>query len=88
MKESLLEYTKLTVPAIAKLYHVDTHKVRAWIRTGELRAIDASTHIGGRPRYLVSISDLEAFEQSREVIPACPTPRRVCRRRPQVKQYV
>jgi hypothetical protein len=67
--------TKLTPPQIAIRYGVSTDKVLAWIRSGELRAMDASTRRGGRPRYLVDVADLAAFEQSRSATPV-PTTRR------------
>ena len=57
--------TKLTPPAIASQWGIDVAKVLSWIRSGELPAIDASTKRGGRPRFLVDVSDLLIFEQSR-----------------------
>ncbi len=72
--------TKLTPPAIASQWGIDVAKVLSWIRSGELRAIDASTKRGGRPRFLVDVSDLLIFEQSRAV---SPPPPRVPRRRKQ-----
>lgn len=56
---------KLTPPEVAKLWGVSPDKVIAWIRSGELRAIDASRNRGQRPRYLIDIADLEAFENAR-----------------------
>ena len=63
--------TKLTPPMIAKMWGVKCQKVLTWIRSGELKAIDVASRRGGRPRYLVDIQDLAAFERSREV---CPRP--------------
>lgn len=65
--------TKLTPPELAKLWGIDVQKVLHWIKSGELRAINAATDRSGRPRYLIDISDLAAFEASRAVQP--PTPR-------------
>jgi hypothetical protein len=58
---------KLTPPQVAKQWGVAPEKIVAWIRSGELKAIDASTSRGKRPRYLIDIKDLAAFEQSRLV---------------------
>lgn len=78
---------KLTPPEIARLWGITPDKVLVWIRSGELRAIDASTSQGERPRYLVDIDDLAAFERSRSTAPKAEAkPAR--RRRPDVKQYV
>jgi hypothetical protein len=53
---------------VAKLWGVSPDKVLAWIRSGELRAIDASGRRGGRPRYLIDVADLAAFEKTREAM--------------------
>lgn len=65
------ESQKLTPPQIARRFGVSPEKVLAWIKAGELRAINASTRADGRPRYLVDETDLDAFEQQREVVPQC-----------------
>jgi len=65
--------SKLTPPQIAQLWGVGTGKVVAWIRQGELRAIDASSARGGRPRYLVDVADLAEFEERRSVVPKAPS---------------
>ena len=67
---------KVTPPQYAERLGVAQEKVHAWITSGELRAIDASTHQGGRPRYLIDESDIEAFEQRRAVVPPTPRQRR------------
>ena len=77
---------KMTPPQIARLWGIATEKVMAWIRSGELKAIDAATTLGGRPRFLVDIDDLAAFERSRATTPA-PVAKPV-RKRTVVKQYV
>ena len=79
---------KITPPEYARQLGVDRAKIIAWIRSGELRAIDASTRRGTKPRYLIDQADIRAFEEAREVIPACPPPRVRRNRRPQVQQYV
>ena len=59
--------SKLTPPEIARRWGIGTSKVLGWIRAGELRAIDAAASPGQRPRYLVDITDLAAFENRRAV---------------------
>ena len=77
---------KLTPPQVAALWGISPDKVVYWIQSGELRAIDASTNRGARPRYLIDRDDLADFEQSRLV--ASPTPKPM-RQRPAspVKNY-
>ena len=65
---------KYTPPEVAKLWGISPDKVVAWIRAGELRAIDASTSRSQRPRYLIDIEDLRDFEARRSVSPP-PKPR-------------
>lgn len=77
---------KLTPPDIARLWGITPDKVLVWIRSGELRAIDASTTQGERPRYLVDIDDLAAFERGRSTVQPAPKP--ATRRRQPIKQYV
>lgn len=67
-RESHIDRTKLTPPEIARRWGIKSHKVLAWIRSGELRAINAAECLGGRARYLVDVEDLAAFERSREVV--------------------
>ncbi len=81
--------TKLTVPQLARLWAVDPHKIRCWILSGELKAINGAKDPNSRrPRYLIDVADIRAFEEAREVIPACPHPRARRNRRSTVKQYV
>ena len=67
---------KLSAPQVAQRYGIDPVKVHAWIKSGELRAINAATRRSGRPRYLIDETDLMAFEASRAVVPSTPAPRR------------
>jgi excisionase family DNA binding protein len=62
--------SKLTPPEVARLWGVSPDKVLAWIRAGELRAVNAATTQHGRPRYLIDRADLAAFEQRRAATPA------------------
>ncbi len=81
--------SKLTPPALAKLWGISPDKIVGFIKSGELRAIDISRNRGSvRPRYLIDQRDVEAFEQGRMVIPPAPKATRRRRRRdPSVKEY-
>ena len=56
---------KLTPPQLAKLWGVGSDKVLAWIRSGELRAVNVAKNLGGRPRYIIDRADLEDFARQR-----------------------
>ena len=68
--------TYVTPPEIAKAWGVDPAKVLHWIKSGELVATNLATRIGGKPRYRISATDLEAFMQRRQPKPAPPIKRR------------
>jgi excisionase family DNA binding protein len=58
----------LTPPEVAKRLRVSPTKILAWIRRGELKAVNVSD--GSRPRFRISPTDLLAFLTAREVQPA------------------
>jgi excisionase family DNA binding protein len=58
---------KLTTRQVAERYSVNPDKVLAWIRAGELAAINVAEKAGGRPRYRIDPTDLAAFEARRLV---------------------
>jgi hypothetical protein len=69
--------TKITPPRLARRWGISDDKVLAWIRSGELRAMDASTKRGGRPRFLIDEADIAAFEAARAISgPAASRPRK------------
>ncbi len=72
---------KLTPPELARRWGIKPEKVLAWIRSGELRAINAATQQSGRPRYLIDPDEVEAFEQRRAVVERPAVTRRRRRRR-------
>ncbi len=39
--------------------------VLAWIRTGELHAVNVAARAGGRPRWRISVEALERFDEAR-----------------------
>ncbi len=59
----------LTVREIARRFRVGQDKVRAWIKAGDLAAINTSATLCGKPRYVVTPDALFAFEQRRSVAP-------------------
>lgn len=69
-----------TVRDLCERYCVGEHTVLAWIRSGELRAIDVSRNRGGKPRWRVTPEALEAFELIRT--PSPPPPRKRRRKQP------
>ena len=69
----------LTPPQVAERFAVDPAKVLTWIRSGELRALNAATKTGGRPRYRISPADMAVFEAARAAGPQPMATR--CRRR-------
>ena len=60
---------KRSVPQVARQLGVAENKIYAWIRSGELRAINLALSTHGRPRYAIDLADIEAFETGRRVIP-------------------
>lgn len=58
---------KLTPPQLAERWGISPDKILGWIRRKELRAINAAATMGGRPRYLIDLDDILAFERRREV---------------------
>ena len=79
--------TKVTPPGLARRWGISDEKVLAWIESGELRAIDASTRRGGRPRYLIDEADIADFEQRRAVVSAPPAPKRPKSKQDDVTEY-
>jgi hypothetical protein len=55
----------LTVPEFARRYRTGTDKVRTWIRSGELNAINIAAHLCGRPRWVIPPEAIEEFERGR-----------------------
>ena len=67
----------LTPPEIAERYRISPDKVRQWIESGQLRAVDVSVKPGtGRPRWRIHPADLIAFESSRTATPPVKPQRR------------
>jgi hypothetical protein len=76
MLVSLSKRTKLTPPALARLWGISADKILRWIAAGELRATNAATSAKGRPRWLIDMADLAEFEARRAAQPKAAAPRR------------
>lgn len=81
------EREMLTPPMLARRWAVDHDKVLGWIRSGELRAINLATSVAGRPRYRISIHEVERFEEARSTKPPAPKPARRRRSRTAGREY-
>ena len=68
--------SKLTPPELARRWGVSADKVLAWIRVGELRAVNIARCAVGRPRWLIDESDIQEFERRRTASPSVRTRRR------------
>jgi hypothetical protein len=67
----------LTVADVARRYRVGEDKVRSWISRGELAAVNTSTSLCGKPRWVILPDSLVLFEKRRAAAtPARPAPRR------------
>lgn len=77
----------LTPPQLAKRYGCKPEKILAWIRSGELQALNLATTRGGRPRWRITPEAIAAFERSRTATPPPPVVRRRRRTDPHVTQY-
>lgn len=59
----------------------------AWIRSGELVAVNLAHRNGGRPRYKIDPEELQAFLLRRQVIPPAKPIRRPRRRDDSITRY-
>jgi len=79
---------KITPPELARLWGVTVEKIHAFIRAGELRAINgASPGRNQRPRWLIDAKDIEDFERRREATPPPPKTARRKRRERSADDY-
>jgi hypothetical protein len=66
----------LTVPEMARRHRVSEEKVRAWIRSGILRAVNTANTRCGKPRFVIFPEAIEEFERARSVATPPPAPKR------------
>jgi excisionase family DNA binding protein len=76
-----------TVAELAARLRVSPDKIRSWIASGQLAAINTAAKLCGRPRWVVTPDGLAAFEKTRSGGPP-PKPRRRRRRLELVDYYV
>jgi transposase len=74
-----------TVRDLVAYYRVSEDKIRRWIATGELRAVNTAAALCGRPRWVIPAEALAEFEQRRAGGPQPKPPRR--RRRQEAIDY-
>ena len=67
-----------TPAELARLLRVSPDRVRAWIKSGELPALNVATHRCGRPRFVILPQHLAEFEKRRRAATpvAKPSPRK------------
>jgi hypothetical protein len=69
-----------TVADLCKRWRVGADKVRTWIKTGQLAALNTRDARCGRPRFVVTAEALADFERGRSAAPP-PRPSRRRKRR-------
>ncbi len=73
---------------LAKLLRVSPDRVRAWIRSGEMAAINTSSVRCAKPRFVVLPGQLAAWQERHlAATPAKPAPRRRRQRKGLVDYY-
>jgi excisionase family DNA binding protein len=77
----------LTPPEVAKRLGVSKNKIYAWIKSGELPAVNVTARPGSRPRYLITESDLTVFQEKRRTAKPSPVTRTRRRKDPNVIEY-
>lgn len=66
-----------SVREVTERYAVNEHTVLAWIRSGELRAVNVGVRPGAKkPRWRITTESLAAFEAARTPSPPLPRTRR------------
>ncbi len=78
---------KITPVEYAARLGVDPHKILAWIRSGELHAINAATSQAGRSRFLIDERDIELFERRRATDGPVQAPRRRRVKNPEITEF-
>jgi excisionase family DNA binding protein len=74
----------LAVAQTAEHFGVSQHTVLAWIRAGDLAAINVGRTFGGKPRWRITEQSIAAFELLRSASTA-PQPERTPRRKSRAK---
>jgi hypothetical protein len=77
----------LTVADLARRFRVSPDRVRRWIASGQLHAINRRDTRAGRPSYVVTAEALAAFEKHRAAAPSGRPRRRHRKRTARVDYY-
>ncbi len=76
-----------SVRQAAERFAVSQHTVLAWIRTGELAAINVGRSALGKPHWRITPDSLQAFELLRSAQPHIDRPRRRRKRSADVVKF-
>ena len=75
----------LTPNELAKVLRVSPDRIRGWIASGELPALNVAPVLCGKPRFIILPHHLAQFEEKRRAGPAPKVKRR--RRQPVITDY-
>jgi hypothetical protein len=75
-----------SVADLARRWKIGEDKVRAFLRKGELVAVNVATNLSGRQQWRISPESVEHFERRRSSAPP-PTPQRRRRRAGAIDYY-
>jgi excisionase family DNA binding protein len=76
----------LTTADASKLLRVSEDKIRLWIKSGELSAINTASHRCRRPRFVILPEALQRFAEARSASPP-PKPARRKKRTQEIDFY-
>ncbi|HEY7311878.1 MAG TPA: helix-turn-helix domain-containing protein [Gemmataceae bacterium] len=76
LSESLSPTRGLTTTDAARLLRVSEDKIRAWIRAGELPAVNTANTRSGKPRFVILPQAIRQFVAARSAAPPPKPPRR------------
>lgn len=79
--------TTITPKAYAQQLGVSENKVLAWIRTGQLKALNVASSVRNRPRWKITAEARREFEDSRTAKPS-ESATATLRRRTSYERYV
>ena len=66
----------LTTAEVARRYRVGEDRVRTWIKSGALKALNTADSTCAKPRFVVLPEHLAEFEAARSTAPAPKSPKR------------
>jgi transposase len=87
MTSSSVDGRAITPNTYAKRLGVSIHKILAWIRRGELRALNVANDTARRPQWKIMPEALAAFEAKRAAVPTTKPARRRSKKDPAVIEF-